>query len=283
MHAFKHAYQRLLGGFIYSTNEEMIRFINPSLIDFLLKYIRLDEVEVRKIALSVIDVDQLTKRLFTLAYKINKPSMPISLQERLLNNYDSFLSGDDNNGELIVLALVIYKYVDSKNKIDIVCEILNEIDEWNLLYEDYELSVKFKDFMHEVRNNSTINTIIEERINEIIGELVLSDSDFDDAYNTLSDLITRYDIDLVSLNTLKLDEHFAEMLQEYIWDEVEWLKDFVTDESEVSELNDKIESRLDKVNSLGLDIQLDLSEITNVDWHDVAWSIELRRLLEKDD
>lgn len=284
MHAFQYAYQRLLGGFIYSTKEELIRFINPSLIDFLLKYIRLDNVEVEKIASSVIDVDQLTKRLFTLThYTGNKPTMPLVLQERLLNNYDSFLSGDDDDGELIILALVIYKYVDSKNKIDIVCEILNEIDKWELLYKDYDLSVKFKEFMNEVQNNSSINAIIEERINEIIGELVLSDSDFDGAYETLSDFITEYDINLESLNTHKLDEHFTEILQEYIWDEVEQLKQHIIDESGVSELNQEVELKLDKVNSLGLDVVLDLSEINDVDWYEVSLSNELHRLMERDD
>jgi energy-coupling factor transporter ATP-binding protein EcfA2 len=283
MHAFKHAYQRLLGGFVYSTKEEMIRFINPSLIDFLLKYIRLDKIEVEKIASSVIDVDQLTKRLFSLTYQENKPIMPDILQERLLRSYDSFLSGDDDDGELIVLALVIYKYVDSKKKVNVVCEILNDIDEWELLYENYDLSIKFQEFMTEVRGNSAINSIIEERITEIISELVLSDSDFDGAYGTLSDLISKYDLNLSSFNTGKIDEHFAEILQEYVSNEVEWLTDFVTDESEVSELNQKIESKLDKVNSLGLDVELDLSEITDVDWYEVAWSNELRRLMEKDD
>lgn len=284
MHAFKHAYQRLLGGFIYSTKGEMIRFINPSLTDFLLKYIRLDCVEVEKMALSIIDVDQLTKRLFPLTHNnTTKPSMPIALQERLLNNYDSFLSGNDDDGESIILALIIYKDVDSEKRIDIVCQILNGIEEWESLYEDYELSAKFQAFMHEVRGNSPINAIIEEKITEIFTELVLSDYDYDRAFRTLSDLISKYDVDLESFNTRKLDNHFAEILQEYISNEVDDLEQHMLDESGIDDLNEFIATQQEELNILGLNVELDLSEIKDVDWYEVACINQIKRLMEKDD
>ena len=284
MHAFHHAYHRILGGFIFATKEGMIRFINPSLIDFLLKYIKSDINEVEKIAASVINVNQLTKRLFTLTYSDDKkPLMPETLQERLLDSYDSFLTGDDDDGESIILALVIYKYINSAKKVDVICEILKDIDEWESFYEDYDLSVKFQEFMLEVRGNSAINAIIEERITEIISELVLSDSDFDGAFRTLSDLVSKYDVDLQSFNTSKLDNHFVEILQEYISNEVDDLEQNMLDESGIDDLNNYIETQLEELNILGLDLKLDLSEITNVDWYEVAWGNEARRLMEKDD
>jgi len=283
MHAFRHAYERLLGGFIYSTKEDDVRFINPSLIDFLLKYIRLDKVEVEKIASSVIDVDQLTKRLFSLTYSENKPIMPEVLQNRLLDSYDSFLSGENDYAELIILSLVIYKFVDSNKKENVVCEILSNIEEWDSLYEDYDLSVSFQEFMLEARGNSAINAIIGERIIEIIQEVVLSDADFDGASETLSDLIDKYEVDLSSWDTSRLDKHFGEILQEFISNEAEWLTYWIIDESEVSELHKKVEDKLDKITCLGLDVVLDLSEIDDVNWFEIIWNNEYRRLLEKDD
>jgi GTPase SAR1 family protein len=283
MHAFNHAYQRLLGGFIYSTKEDMVRFINPSIIDFLIKYVKSDEVEVKKIASSVIDVAQLTKRLFSLTYSVSKPIMPLDLQVRLLNSYDTFLSGDDYDGEFIVLALVIYKYVDSKHKDSIVCEILSKVEEWNLLYEDYDLSHKFQEFMEEVRGNYVINSIIEDRIIEIINELVISDFDIEDAIATLTDLTSKYVVNLQMLNTNKLEEHFSEIIEEYILNEVEWLKDYALDESSVDEVIEKIKSILEEVNRLGLDIKVDLNEIKDVDWDEITSNNEFRRVMEKDD
>ena len=55
------------------------------------------------------------------------------------------------------------------------------------------------------------------------------------------------------------------------------------DESGIDDLNNYIETQLEELNILGLDLKLDLSEITDVNWYEVAWANEARRLMEKDD
>lgn len=283
MHAFQRAYQRLLGGFIYCSKEDKVKFINPSLLDFLLLYVRQDNVEVEKITLSIIYVDQLTKRLFSLSHSGDKPIMPKNIQHRLINSHSSFLYHDDSDEALIRLSLVIYKYVDLIEKEDVICEILRNIDDWVSLHDDYELGIKFQEFMLEVRANTLINSIIEEKIVYIISELVLSDQDLESAYNTLSELIVKYNIDLSELETVVLENHFNEVLQIYKSEEIEWLREFVTDISEVQDLEEKVKGKVADLNTLGLNIDCNLSDILNENWADIAWSNEIKRLMEKND
>lgn len=282
MHAFDRSYSKLLGGFIYTNKYDEVRFINPSLTDFLLKYIRTDKVEVEKIASSVIDVAQLTKRLFAINYSEKKPKMPKYLQNRLLNQYQDFLYDEDDYAELITLALVIYKYTDSNKREEVVCEILDNIIEWDALYYDYELGMVFKEFMLEVRGNYAINTIIQNKIIKIINELVILDFDIEEAYKTLSELMTIYSVDLKSLNTEAIDKHFCEILYEYISNEIDLLKDYIMDEGEEYDIIEKVESKIEKFTSLGLDIKFDFGIITNVDWWDYASKNNISRLMDKD-
>jgi GTPase SAR1 family protein len=283
MFAFNRSYEKLLGGFIYANKYEDVRFINPSLTDFLLKYIRTDKVEVEKIASSVIDVAQLTKRLFAISYSDKKPIMPMVLQERLLHSYESFLYWDDDYAELIKIVLVIYKYIDSKEKEKVICEILGNIDDWEEIFGDYELNRAFSEFMLTVKDNDVINTLIQEKINVIINGLVISNSDIDEAYQTLSEVINRYDLDLEHLNTEILENHFCEILSEEAYNEVDWLKESIMDESEAHELRGKTEVKIKKLADLGLDVKFDYSMFTDEDWWEIAMENDTRRLMEADD
>ena len=95
MHAFQKALSRLDGGFIIIKNSNEVKFINPSLIDFLVKYLQQDKDEVFRIANSVKYVSQLTKRLFIMS-NVGVVKMPESLQNKILANHESFINSSDS-------------------------------------------------------------------------------------------------------------------------------------------------------------------------------------------
>lgn len=281
MFAFKKAFQRLEGGFILLKNDVNVNFINPSLIDFLVKYLKQDKEEVLKIVKSVKYVSQLTERLFSLRYDSNN-EIPESLEKRLLTDYQSFISDGNSDFDLIQLALVIYKYIDNIDKEDVICEIIDSITEWEALYEDYSLNSHFKEFMLAVKDNENINSVLQDRIEEIVSELFRGKNDINEAIDLLEELIKSFDVDFDKLDTTNITYHFDDLFSEHIANEVQWLLDWMTYEDEAQEKLDEIEKLVKRINDLGLEYEANTEEF-GFDWYEVAMENEMARLMAKDD
>jgi energy-coupling factor transporter ATP-binding protein EcfA2 len=281
MFAFKKAFKRLEGGFILLKNEVNVHFINPSLIDFLVEYLKQDKEEVLKIVNSVKYVSQLTERLFSLRYDSNN-SVPASLESRLLTDYQSFISSSNSDFDLIQLALVIYKYIDNIDKEEVICEIIDSITEWEALYQDYSLNSHFKEFMLSVKDNKNINSVLQERIEEIVSELFRGQTDINEAIDLLAELIKSFDIDFNKLDTTNIISHLDDLFSENIFNETDDLKDWITDESEAYDKKQEFEDLNERLNLLGLEYKADLSEF-DIDWYEIARDNDFRRMMEKDD
>lgn len=281
MFAFQKAFKRLEGGFILLKKAVNVNFINPSLIDFLLNYLKQDKDEVLRIANSVKYVSQLTVRLFSLSSE-GKNIMPASLKQRLLTDYQSFISNSNGDFDLIQLALVIYKYIDNNDKEEVICEIIDSITEWEALHEDYSLNLHFKEFMLSVKDNHIINVVLEERIEEIVSELFGGKNDLNEAIDLLEELIKSFDIDFDKLDTTNITSHFDNLFSEHISNEVQWLLDWMTYEDEAQEKLDEIEKLVERINDLGLEYEADTEEF-GFDWYEVAMHNEMARLMAKDD
>lgn len=281
MHAFKKALSRLEGGFIIIKNSNEVKFINPSLIDFLVKYLQEDKDEVLRIANSVKFVSQLTKRLF-LMNNADKVKMPKELQERIITNYKSFVNKDSIDYDLIRLALVIHKFVDNKDKEDILYEIIEGIDDWESLSSDYSINEHFKDFLIAFRDNPRFSILINERIEEIIFEIFRGESDLKRAIDILEELTINFDLDYSSFDTNNIEEHLDDLFSEYITNEVEMLLDWMTHEDEAQEKLNEIEKLVERINDLGLEYEADTDEF-EFDWHEVAMANEFARQMAKDD
>ncbi|WP_281298847.1 AAA family ATPase [Flavobacterium limnophilum] len=281
MYAFRNAFRNLDGSFIIIKNTCEVHFINPSIIDFLKSFIRKDKVEIKKIAESVKYVSQLTERLFSLGSAgINK--MPESLEKRLLTDYHSFVSNSNSDYDLIQLALVIYKYIDNVDKEEVICEIIDSITEWEALYQDYSLNSHFKEFMVSVKDNENINSVLQERIEEIVSELFRGQTDINEAIDLLAELIKSFDIDFNKLDTTNIINHLDDLFSENVFDETEDLKDWITDEGEAYDKRREFEDFNERLNLLGLEYKADLSEF-DIDWYEIARDNDFRRMMEKDD
>lgn len=280
MHAFSKALKRLEGGFIV-IKENFIHFINPSLIDFLLNYLREDLDEVKRIATSVQYVSQLTKRLFTLGNG-NTPYMPANIKHRLLTNYQSFGRNSESDYDLIQLALVINQYIDDPDKDEVIADIIDNISEWDALNNDYALNLHFKDFMISVKDNSYLNGVLQERLEEIVTELLYGENDLNSSIDLLEELTSSFELDFQTLKVENIVNRLNDLFSDHISQEVEWLEEFLTDESEVGEKIDEIEKIVNRVNNFGLNYEADFDGFDR-DWYDIAINNEIRRLMEKND
>lgn len=280
--AFNKALRRLNEGFIIlKNNGTTVHFINPSLTDFLIAYIKNDYDEVMRIAKSVRYTSQLTKRLFSLSS--GKEEMPIVLKERLLEDYSSFISNRNRDGDLIQLAMVIYKYINTHKGETVVCQIISEIDDWSSLHEDYSLNVYFREFLETIRGNTTISMIAEKRLVDILSDLTIGEDDILEAVDLLEDFIQNYNLNLRFLDTKLITEHFEELLSDYIYQEIDELKELITTEGEEGNKKTEILGLITRMNKLGLNINQSLEEFDKVDWYEVAVENEFKRQMEKDD
>lgn len=283
MYAYRGAFNRLLGSFIFEDESKKIRFINHSLLDFLHEYVKLDNAEVQKIISSVITVDQLTRRLFPMSGPKQR-EMPETLQTRLLKNYKSFLNdNEEDDYNLIVLAIVIFKYIPEKKSSDTIVNILETIENWQQFYGNYELSQSFRNFLQISKFNDKIYSVVAKNILEILNELVLSDTDFERSKDILKSTINQYNIDLKYLETHILDEHFKEILEEELNNEVDILVQSIYDESQADDLRLKIEDMIKELNEFGINPHIDFSILGDYDWQEMTINHYINEQMLKDD
>lgn len=283
MHAFKKALSRLDGGFIIIKNSNEVKFINPSLIDFLVKYLQQDKDEVLRIANSVKYVSQLTKRLFIMS-NVGVVKMPESLQNKILGNYESFVNSSDRDNNLIKLSLIIHNFIDidEVRKEDVLYQIIEEIDDWSSLSEDYSISDYFKEFIVSFNENPKFSLIINESIEEIIYEIFRAENDLERSINLLEELTGNFNIDFDKINTENIKNHLDDLFSEHNANESQWLLDWLTDEYEATEKINEVEKLVERINNLGFEYEANMDDF-NFDWYEVACENEFARQMAKDD
>jgi len=281
INAFKKALNKLDGGFISIKDLSEIRFINPSLIDFLVKYLRQDKDEVLRIANSVKYVSQLTERLFLFSDS-DSDKMPIALQKRLISDYELFINSKVKDQNLIQLALIIYKYVKDIKRDEIIFDIIEKISDWESLSSDYTLNTYFLEFMNSVKDNDYLYSLIQYRTEEIVNELFSGENELDRALTILEDLTRDFELNFLELDTSNIINHLDQLFADEIFNTVDDLRDWITDETEVYEKRKEFEMFEERINELGLEYQVDFSEF-NIDWYEIASENDFRRRMEKDD
>jgi hypothetical protein len=274
IHAFHNSLKRLEGFLIIKDSE--VNFKNHSIVDFLLDHLRKDFDEVIRIAESACHITQLTKRLFPLYGTIRLP-VPGLLKFRLLNDYASFIKDQDKNIDLILLALVIFKYLDINDSEDVLCKILGEIDDWKELRDEYEFGYHFADLIEFGINNSKIKNVIEKNLVEIVTIIITSEDNFINLVNMLVKFSSKARINFTLSDTSKIEDHLNSCLTEFIDQEVDWLKYILLHEDEAEDKINEIRNYINEINDTGLKLQHNLKEFYNEDWNLIATNNNLIR------
>ncbi|WNH12553.1 AAA family ATPase [Thalassobellus suaedae] len=282
IYSFKKTLKRLDGGFII-IKKDKIDFINPSLVDFLLDFLKKDFNEVLSIIESIRYAPQFSERLHSLAL-FDEKGMSKYLQRRLIEDYNLFINDKGTrDAQLIQMAILIHKYVICENTDVIICDIIEEIEEWESLHYNYILNSQFRLFMKSVKKNIKINSLLQEKIIEITTELVTGEYDITDAIKLFNSLTSSFEIDFNTIDTQEINYHFDELFEDYISQEAQWLVDYALDEKEVEDKLLEIKFLSDKFNDFGFKYVPNFGPFERSNWNEIILYNLYKRAMEKDD
>ncbi|GGH27375.1 ATP-binding protein [Sphingobacterium alkalisoli] len=227
LNAFELSFNKLVGGFIafeYFEDNNSLKFINPSLVDFLLRFVRLNPDEVLSIAESVVYTLQLTKRLFPLPKTVENLEVPTRLLERFVDDCNGFLLEDDSDH--LRIAMVMISYTDLAVTSSIVYNCLSKIKNWLDLFCEF-------DSVETLRLSLSRRTLPDKSIENIgvslYSPIIVFLYDFEKILETRDEMEEVYGFSIMELFALsgshQWEVYFDEILNEYISDSLEDLKD----------------------------------------------------------
>lgn len=276
---FRAAIEKLDKGFIIRRGR-LVDFINPSLKDFLSNYLTTDSREICLMLNSVRFAQQFLG-LFLLV-----PSQKIVLtgeqKNDMLRNYLHYTRPGYRDHDLIRMATVINLLIKDSTKDVSLVEIINDINDWEALYRNYELNIAFKEFIDATKNNYKVNQALIERTEEIVNDLFTGEHDLERGIELLEELTETFNIDYVDFNSSSIELHLDDLFSEYISNEVDNLKDWATDTSEVEDIRNELENWNEKIRDLGLAYDVNTSEL-ECDWDEITRLNEFNRMMEKND
>lgn len=277
---FRRSLEKLDKGFIVRKNG-LVDFINPSLKDFLINFVGTDRIEVAKMFNSIKYINQLSELFLSMTIK-NQIIISESLIKDLMNNPDYYLRPNYIDHDLIYLAIRINHFVQDKSKNYFLIKIISAVRDFESLYNNYELNLLFKSFVESTKHNKIVNRALSARKEIIINELFCGEYDLERAVELLEDLKETFDLDFSTFNTFTIESHLHELFSERISNELDNMKDYIIDISEVGEFREFIDDLNDKVQYVGLNFDANMKEF-DCDWEDIGRMNDLRDKMQKDD
>lgn len=277
--AFETAISRLNKGFVQIKGQKL-GFINPSMRDFLLNFVKTDALEITSMLESVRFASQFSDTLMDMV-RAKGISFPEQLKKSILDDYSEFLRSGFEDPDLIKLALVMYRNIPGEISNGLVTEIIGDISNWEALYEDYSLNQQFMRFVDLTRENAQIHSALIERTWEIVNEVVTGEDDPERAVEALEKMSEAFKINFDTLDSRTVVDHFNQIFDDYIANEVENLRDYLLDPGEAYEKEREIQKLNQRIIDLGLDYEVDMDEFS-ADWDEIAMENEFRRQMDKD-
>lgn len=280
INAFTSALYRLDKGFIV-LRKNKVNFINPSLKDFLTQYLQNDPHEIELMLNSVKYIQQLSGLLLAMS-NLHKIGFSTSLENDIASNFLDYLRPAYRDNDLVRLAIVVSTSITHLKKQDLLVEILYCINDWKQIYEDYQLSKDFLQFLNLNRQDQQIQQVLEERTSEIVNDMFLSENDVIKAVERLEQLKEIFDLDFTTYDVSEIVRHLDDLFSEYISNEVYFLMDTIYNEEEAYDKMEEIRKLQNKIINLGIHYDVNMSEFEE-DWWEIAMNNEFRRQMEKDD
>lgn len=279
--SFNKTLNRLDGGFIEISTlyGRTVKFVNPSLKDFLSSHIKNDPEEMKRITESACRAPQLSQLFLSLN---SKTAMPASLKHALLHHYYSFASADRTDSDLITVALVLFKRISLAESEPVICEIIEAVDSWESLHHNYSLNLQFREFTNASWKSPKITSALKEKIFEILEELVGGEDDIEDAVDLVDSFIHKYDIDLSDQDTESLKERFDYLLEDKVDQEIDNLKEYIEDESEADDMRSEIENYIIRLRNASIEVDDWLKEFDDNNWAEISTENYIRRISAKD-
>lgn len=291
LNAFKMSFKILLNGFITETsdNSNLYKFINPSLVDFLVKYLQSNLDEVVRISESIISIDQLTAKLFPIGKNPSeglKSKISKSLKSRILNSHSGLIKPGNENHDKLILAMWIHNYIDLNDSEKIICDLIEPINDWKFIEEDHDICFYLINFLENISSVAVLK-VIGSKAKQMLIQMLFMENDIMEVLKLLklfeNNLKIKIDNYLHEEIYSELEEHLNNLVNEKIENDIESLLEYSYAQDFVNEMEKEsieIESHLKR---LGLEIHANLSQYSCYDWYDIGMQNYFNEQMNKDD
>lgn len=285
--AFRRSFKRLEGGFIVQEtyNPNKLKFINPSLVDFLLGNLRGNYDEVIRISESAFFLVQLTTRLFPLGNKKNQ-HITSHLKELLIHHHDFFIKNDSENSDRLILIILLTQNFDYDQIETIISNLFLQIDDWSFLEESSTERISLINFLETINSQSMID-LIKDAGSDMFASLFLNEFDLEKVFDLIDILSKNFKLNLISLFEqdvlYEFNDHFSTIIQEKIEEDIDNLLGYSNAQDFVDEKETAVIKIIEKFNNLGLNVFANLSEYSKYNWWDIGQLNYLNEQMHKDD
>lgn len=269
VNAFRPAIQRMMGGFLISDTpwdpalENTIRFINPSLVDFLVRYLQEDPPEAKKILTAAIYTDQLSERFFDKVPTNHQLLIPERLKQRLLADHRDF-QWICPDLDFLTAGLVLYRFGGDQACISKGFEYVEQITAW----DSFNPPDRAANWLEDLLLESTDPLFIEEikRIGAgVFFRYIEWTFDYQDFKEKLSLMLNKYGFSFSAL--MELPSHmawsgyFTEMLANMVGTVITQLSGEPFDEDRVEEARRTLIAQRNDMRRYGVNPILDLQPL----------------------
>lgn len=272
INAFQRSLRRLTDGFIVKGrhfDNGYYQFINPSLIDFLVNYIKNIDGEGGKISEAAVTLDQLTPRLFPITQRRRRVFISAMLSEKLLFNWQLYVDPDQEEKSRFVLALILFYYVNDPRKDGLVREHLTQIRNWDFVEGDTDMHLASKLFLEELEPGEVFSAVTSHCIGLFVA-MICGSENSDEALEVLQMVINRFKPDFVlqmsDEQKTAVEEIFSSLIESYMSERVEDILSYAHAISAAQELEESIFKLKELLVSYGIDTSLDSGIINQHDW-----------------
>lgn len=280
INVFQSSLSKLSKAFIIISGKQ-VDLKNPSLKDFLVNFLQQDKREITSMLAGVKYITQISQTLRRMAACKGVP-IPKDLSDEMLTNYSDYARPAYRDEDLIQTAIFISENSQGKKTSETLVNILQEIDDWESLHDNYVLNQSFLKFVQHAGDDGLVREVLNKRTMEIVEDLLLGEYDLERAVELMEKLASGFEIDYTGIDISRISLHFDDLFGEYIHNELDQLNDWATDVSEVEEVREKINDLIERLQYLGYYHEVDMSDF-DCDWYEITMTNEIKRLNAKDD
>lgn len=293
INSFKESLKRLNDGFIQISTGwyNTVRFINPSLEDFLNYLIKENQSEIERILYSASFLEQWFFFYKPIVSKENFISKKL-IEHFYKNNKEYF--GINNEEDLILSAIFIYSY---KNDTSRSIELINSIRDWSFILDNNSNTIIYLNkFLNISKSNTDLNNCISRLSNHFFYNSIIMVDDLQELVDLALLFTKHYGYSFIDFNEKfkknevmkeKIEElyfHLEDIFRYDVENKYNFLlnsKDILDSESIIYELN-KIHDLINV--NLFPEFNFDFSYLTNYNWENHAFNNSFEKInLDEED
>ncbi|MCE7072164.1 hypothetical protein LZG74_17740 [Dyadobacter sp. CY327] len=287
---FVQSFRHLNEGFIvreFQDDENFFKFINPSLVDFLLKYIEGNVPEFEKILLSSVHLSQITSRFLPVGWvRENVQETTSIIRDRLIKQSEFYIYENTKQLDLLVYAMLLAMYYNDDEAINNASDALRKVEDWSHLDDDEKILNDFRFFLIIVDKEEVVNSL-KSSVEKIAEQLLANQFEIDETIGEIKLLISKYDLPVPLPFNEEIIDLISDLNESLLNDKIEnYIEECLTYTSPMSFIEefeveaDAIQSYL---NDVGLNINANFSQLGDHDWQSIGAENYFREQMEKDD